>query len=193
MAQAPRHSLETALSPFGCRLCPESRRKRHPGSNALCAEARASPAPEDTGPQLLRAPPASDGTFPATYGGGTDSPGVFPGGSDGKESACNAGDLVSIPESGRPPGEGIGNPLLCSCLENPMDRGAWQAASAGLQRAGREHTHTHTNSPILQRSKLSPQRRHTGLAGVCLWRGCPSRHGGGCCSARWRGPWPCNP
>ena len=50
----------------------------------------------------------------------------FPGGSDGKESACNAGDLGSTPGSGRSPGEGKGNPLQYSCLENPMDRRAWQ-------------------------------------------------------------------
>ena len=49
----------------------------------------------------------------------------FPGGSDGKASACNAGDVGSIPGSGRSPGEGNGNPLLYSCLENPMDREAW--------------------------------------------------------------------
>ncbi len=47
------------------------------------------------------------------------------GDSDGKESACNAGDPGSIPGSGRSPGEGNGNPLQYSCLENPMDRGAW--------------------------------------------------------------------
>ena len=47
--------------------------------------------------------------------------------SDGKESVCNAGDLGSIPGSGRSPGEGNGNSLQYSCLENPMDRGAWQA------------------------------------------------------------------
>ena len=46
----------------------------------------------------------------------------FPDGSDGKESACNAGDQGSIPWLGRSPGEGNGNPLLYSCLENPMDR-----------------------------------------------------------------------
>ena len=51
----------------------------------------------------------------------------FPHSSVGKESACNAGDLGSIPESGRSPGEGDGNPLQYSCLENPMDRGAWWA------------------------------------------------------------------
>ena len=44
-----------------------------------------------------------------------------------KESACSAGDPGSIPESGRSPREGNGNPLQYSCLENPMDRGAWQA------------------------------------------------------------------
>ena len=49
----------------------------------------------------------------------------FPGGSDGKESACNAGDPGSILGSGRAPGEGNGSPLQCSCLENSMDRGAW--------------------------------------------------------------------
>ena len=50
-----------------------------------------------------------------------------PGGSDNKESACNAGDLGLIPGLGRSPGEGNGNPLQHSCLENPMDRGAWWA------------------------------------------------------------------
>ena len=51
----------------------------------------------------------------------------FPGGSEVKVSACNEGDLGSIPESGRSPGEGNGNPLQDSCLENPMDGGAWRA------------------------------------------------------------------
>ena len=54
----------------------------------------------------------------------------FPGGSDDKESACNAGDagdMGSIPASGRSPGEGHGNPLQYSCLENPMDRETWWA------------------------------------------------------------------
>ena len=57
---------------------------------------------------------------------------VFPGGSDGKESACNAGDPGSIPRSGKSPGEGNGNPLQYSCLENPMDREAWQATAYGV-------------------------------------------------------------
>ena len=51
----------------------------------------------------------------------------FLGGSDGKESACNAGDLSLIPGLGRSPGEGNGCPLQYSCLDNSMDRGAWQA------------------------------------------------------------------
>ena len=51
----------------------------------------------------------------------------FPGGSEVKASACNVGDLGSIPGLGRSPGEGNGNPLQYSCLENPMDRGAWWA------------------------------------------------------------------
>ena len=50
---------------------------------------------------------------------------LLPGGSEVKASAWNAGDPGSIPGSGRPPGEGNGNPLQYSCLENPMEGGAW--------------------------------------------------------------------
>ena len=50
---------------------------------------------------------------------------IFPGGSEGKGSTYNAGDLGSIPGLGRSPGEGNGNPLQYSCLENPMDGGTW--------------------------------------------------------------------
>ena len=60
----------------------------------------------------------------------------FPGGSDGKESACNAGDLGSIPGLGRSPGEGNCYPLQYFCLENPMDRGAWRATVHGVARVG---------------------------------------------------------
>ena len=56
----------------------------------------------------------------------------FPGGSDGKESACSAGDLGLIPRLGRSTGERNGNPLEYSCLENPMDRGAWRATIHGV-------------------------------------------------------------
>ena len=51
----------------------------------------------------------------------------FRGGSDGKTPARNAGDLGSIPVLGRSPGEGHGNPVRYSCLENPLDRGTWRA------------------------------------------------------------------
>jgi len=53
--------------------------------------------------------------------------GVFLRWLSGKESACQSEDAGSIPGWGRSPGEGNGNPLQYSCLENPMDRGAWQA------------------------------------------------------------------
>ena len=55
--------------------------------------------------------------------------------SDGKESTCNAGDLGSIAGLGRSFGEGHGSPLQCSCLENTMDRGAWQAAVYGVAKS----------------------------------------------------------
>ena len=56
---------------------------------------------------------------------------VLSGSSVSKESACSAGDLGSIPGSGRPPGEGNAKPLQYPCLENPMDRGAWRATVYG--------------------------------------------------------------
>ena len=56
----------------------------------------------------------------------------FSGGSDSKESACNAGDLDSIPRWGRSPGKGNGYPLQYSCLENTRDRGAWWATVHGV-------------------------------------------------------------
>ena len=56
--------------------------------------------------------------------GDSESEGTFTGGSDGKESACNAGDPASIPGSGRSPGEVNGNPVQCFCLENSAVRGA---------------------------------------------------------------------
>ena len=53
----------------------------------------------------------------------------------GKESACNAGDLGSIPGLGRSPGEGNGNPIQYFCLKNPIDRGAWQAVVHGVAKS----------------------------------------------------------
>ena len=60
----------------------------------------------------------------------------FPGGSESKESACNAGDPGSIPELGIYPGEGNGKPLQYSCLENSMDRGPRQATVHRVTRVG---------------------------------------------------------
>ena len=62
-------------------------------------------------------------------------PTMGPGASDGKVSACNVGDLGSIPGLGRSPGEGNGNPLQYFCLENPMDGGAWRAAVHGISKS----------------------------------------------------------
>ena len=59
----------------------------------------------------------------------------FPGGSDSKVSAYNAGDLASIPGSGRSPREGNDNPLQYSCLENPMDGGNWLATVHGFAKS----------------------------------------------------------
>ena len=69
---------------------------------------------------------------------------LFPGGSEGQESACNAGDLGSIPESGRSTGEGNGNPLQSSCLENPIDRGEspWTKKPGRLQSMGHKESET---------------------------------------------------
>ena len=60
---------------------------------------------------------------------------AFLGGSDDKESACNAGDLGSIPGLGRFPGEGNRSPLQYSCLENPMDKGAWRITIHGVTKS----------------------------------------------------------
>ena len=59
----------------------------------------------------------------------------FPGGSDGKTSAYNVGDLASIPGLERSPGEGNGSPIQYSCLENPMDGGAWWAIVHGVAKS----------------------------------------------------------
>ena len=60
----------------------------------------------------------------------------FPGAFDGKESAWNSGNMSSVNGSRRSPGEGNGTPLQYSCLENPMDRGARQAAVRGVTKSG---------------------------------------------------------
>ena len=63
---------------------------------------------------------------------------IIPGGSDSKVSACNVGDLGLIPGSGRSPGEGNGNPLQYSCLENTMTEEPDRLQSLGLQRVGHD-------------------------------------------------------
>ena len=110
----------------------------------------------------------------------------FPGGSAGKESTGNAGDLGSIPGWGRPSGEGIGYPLQYSCLENPVDRGAWKPLqSVGLQRVGHDcmtgHTHmvssgtnvsgvlqTGQHSSTVKDPRLPPYWRFSHLR-YCFW------------------------
>ena len=80
----------------------------------------------------------------------------FPGGSEGKASACNAGDPGSTPGSGRSPGEGNGNPLQYSCLENPTDGGAWWATVHGVTKSQKQLSNlifTFTFRPILKTSK----------------------------------------
>ena len=78
----------------------------------------------------------SDLFFPITVWmkdkGGLDHTWSFPGGSEDKESACNSGDPGSVPGLGRSSGGGHGNLIQCSCLENPMDRGAWWATVRGV-------------------------------------------------------------
>ena len=80
----------------------------------------------------------------------------FPGGSDGKASAYNVGDLCSISGWGRSPGEGNGNPLLYSCLENPMDGGAWLATVHGVAKSRTQlNNFTHSLKTKQQKQYLS--------------------------------------
>ena len=72
----------------------------------------------------------------------------FPGGSDSKASAYNAGDPGSIPGSGRSSGEGNGNPLQYSCLENPLERGAWQATVHGVAKSQTQLSDEHIDIHI---------------------------------------------
>ena len=83
----------------------------------------------------------------------------FPGGARGKEPACHEGDIRdagSIPGLGRSPRGGNGNPLQYSCLENPMDRGAWWATAHGVEDSDTTEQLTHTSSkgkqPCLKQS-----------------------------------------
>ena len=84
----------------------------------------------------------------------------FPGGSDSKEYACSVGDLSSIPGLGRFPGEGNGNPLQYSGLENSMDRGAWQAIVHGVTKSQTQLSNFHFHLyPLSSVSVNSHQRQ----------------------------------
>ena len=83
----------------------------------------------------------------------------------GKSSACNAGDLGSIPGSGRSSGEGNGNQLQHSCLENPLDRGAWQATVHGITRVRHDLA---TKPPHNQRLWCSQWSRSRCFSGILL-------------------------
>ena len=82
----------------------------------------------------------------------------FLGGSDGKESSCNAGDLGLIPGFGRYPGEGNSNPLQYSFLENSMDGGAWQATVHGVSKSqtGLSNSTFFIRAPILFKREMPP-------------------------------------
>ena len=84
-----------------------------------------------------------------------------------KESACNATDPGSIPGLGRSPGEGNGSPLQYSCLENPMDRGDWQATTHGVARIGLNWLQVVTKPP----SPTVTTPRKPSLTITCLPKG----------------------
>ena len=84
----------------------------------------------------------------------------FPHSSVGKESACNAGDPGSIPGSGRSRGEGNGNPLQYSCLENLMDRGTWQATPHGVARVRHNLATQPPPPPIIKGLEIHFNKTH---------------------------------
>ena len=90
----------------------------------------------------------------------------FPGGSDSKESICNSKDWGSMPGLGWSPGEGNGNLLQYSCLENPMDRGAWQATVRGVAKSGAKLSGYRFHFHLRWRSKVMRCKTNT-----VTWRG----------------------
>ena len=99
----------------------------------------------------------------------------FPAGSDGKKPACNAGDLGSIPVSGKSPGEGNGYPLQNFQLENPTDRGAWWATVHGLTKSwiwlNNEHFHLHEGILSTWSCKgQEPGREHVNFEVGLTWK-----------------------
>ena len=103
----------------------------------------------------------------------------FPGGADGKESSCSAGDLGLVPGSGRSPGEGNGNPLQYSCLENPLDRGAWWATARGAVKSRTRLSASHTQCHFACYSSPSwfPIRKMKVMAFTPAWNCCQDKHG----------------
>ena len=97
-------------------------------------------------------------------------PELVPRGSEGKASACNEGELGSIPGCGRSPGEGNGKPCQYSCLENPMDRGVWWAIVHGVAKSQTRLNHQHTHTPLtksaIKSGELCGQRS---LVGYSPW------------------------
>ena len=93
----------------------------------------------------------------------------FPGGSEGKESACSARDLGSIPGLGRSPGEGNGNPLQYFCLGNPMGRGAWWPTVSSWGQKESDMTEWLTPSLLVNEKVLLKLRSELTLA---RHRGC---------------------
>ena len=141
----------------------------------------------------------------------TNSSTGFPGGSDGKESACNARDLGSIPGVGRSPGGEHGNPLQYSCLENSMDKGAWWATVHGVTRSQTrlskrthnvpEPTHHHHPQPISEPLSTAtvnmemptcPPSCHTSLAHLGTgWVSSPLARSSGWVPGVGAGEWHC--
>ena len=107
---------------------------------AWLLETRAGPSSWASGAELTGQPKCPLGAFLFFLINAYISRG-FPSDSDGKESTCNAGDQGSNPGSERSPGEGNGNPLQYSCLENPMDRGAWRATVHGVAEGRTQLSH----------------------------------------------------
>ena len=102
-----------------------------------------------------------------------------PGGSDGKESACNAGDQGWRPMLGRSRRKGNGNPFQYSCLENPMDRGAWRAIVHGVAKSWTQLSDYESESHAVVSDSLWPfELQPTRL--LCPWNCSGKNTGMGC-------------
>ena len=93
----------------------------------------------------------------------------IPGGSDGKESTCHAGDPGSMPGSRRLPGEGNGHPLQYSCPENPVDRGAWRAAVPGVTKGQTRLSSIHFQRPVTSGCCTTKNKGHSSLTRTPCW------------------------